>query len=48
MPETISVPGVDLFIILVVLEDLQLESLTDREEGAIENLRDSLMAASLR
>jgi hypothetical protein len=40
--ETIEVPVVDLLILLAVLEDLQLESLNEREEGAIENLRDCL------
>lgn len=42
MPETIEVPAVDLFILLAALDDLQLESLNPREEGAIENLRDCL------
>lgn len=41
MPETIEVPTVDLLVLLLALEDLQLESLSAREEGAIENLRDA-------
>jgi hypothetical protein len=42
MPETVEVPAVDLIILIKALDDLQLESLSDREEGAIENLRDAL------
>lgn len=44
MPERIEVPAVDLFVLLAALEDLQLESLNPREEGAIENLWDCLLA----
>jgi hypothetical protein len=40
--ETIEVPTADLLILLEALDDLQLESLTPREEGAIENLRNAL------
>lgn len=42
MPETIEVPILDLAILIMALEDLQLDSLTPREEGAFENLRDRL------
>jgi hypothetical protein len=42
MPETIEVPTADLAILLAALEDLQLDDLTPREEGVIENLRDYL------
>lgn len=45
MPE-ILVPAIDLAILLAALEDLQLDSLTPREEGAIENLRDRLSATT--
>jgi hypothetical protein len=38
----IEVTAIDLAILLAMLEDHQLESLTPREEGAIENLRDCL------
>lgn len=43
MPETVEVPAADLAILLAMLEDHQLETLTPREEGAIENLREALL-----
>jgi hypothetical protein len=42
MPETIEVPILDLAILIMALDDHQLDSLTPREEGALENLRDRL------
>lgn len=44
MPETIEVPILDLAILIIALDDHQLDSLTPREEGALENLRDRLAA----
>lgn len=43
MPE-VKVPLDDLIVLLDALEDLQLDSLSPREEAAIENLRDRLAA----
>jgi hypothetical protein len=40
----IEVTAIDLAILLAMLEDHQLESLTPSEEAAIENLRDCLAA----
>lgn len=44
---TLRVPAVDLFILLAALDDLQLDSLNPREEGAIENLRGCLNGRTL-
>lgn len=42
--EIIEVPTVDLLALLAALEDLQPDSLSPREEAAIERLRDRLAA----